>query len=346
MKKYYKLLALILAMALGLIACDSGNKGPSNSQNVSERVLTDTKDMDNQQMKMADENYQEESNVDQSYLIQNADMYFETLKYDDSKKALFEIINNSQGTIQYQNEFLMDGGYDSDANQELRELSLVARIPQADFNQTFEKLQDLPNASLQSASRGSEDVTRSVNDIEIRIKAVEDRLERLNDLLDKAEKIEEIVRIQTEIENAIVQRDQYLAEKANLKNEIDQATINITLRERYVLAQERNQNYSFSTRIANTFKQALVSTKWLLENIVLFLVAAFPLLMILLILYLFYRLVVKQFLKNYRMYHPKKEKKNKMLAGTENEENEKSETSIKQTLPLNETDEKSENIRK
>ncbi|MCR8969751.1 DUF4349 domain-containing protein [Facklamia sp. 7083-14-GEN3] len=313
MKKYHKLLLLLVALATSLVACENLDQSSSYSEDISEQTLNNTVSLENQQIKRANESYQEEVNADQVNLLQNADLYFETLKYDDAKQALFEVVENIQGSIQYQNEYLMDNGKTTNNKQELRELSLVARIPQADFNETLKKLQDLPDVLLRSASKGVEDVTRSVNDIEIRIEAVEERLDRLNDLLGQAEQIEEIVQIQTEIENAIIQRDQYLSEKSNLENQIEQATINITLSERYVLAEERNQNYSFTSRIANTFKEALVSTKWMLENLVLLLVAAIPLLIIWMAIYLLYRLLFKKLIDNYRKNHASKKKVNRML---------------------------------
>ncbi|MGF3195620.1 DUF4349 domain-containing protein [Facklamia sp. P13055] len=334
MKKYYKLLILVVAVTMSLVACENFNQSSFKSEKTPDQILNDSINLDNQQMRMTNETYQEEVAADQAYLIQKADLYFETLKYEEAKQALFEVIEKSKGSIHYQNEYLIDGGQFSDSEQELRELILTARIPQANFNQTVEKLQDLPAVSLQSSSRGSQDVTRSVNDIDIRLQAVEDRLDRLNALLDQAEKIEEIVQIQTEIENAIIQRDQYLAEQANLENQIEQATINITLSERYVLAEERNQNYSFIGRIANTFKEALISTKWMLENLVLLLVAALPFLMICLAIYLLYRLFFKKIADNYRKYYPQNEKENRMLNRAKHEQN------IKQNFHPSETDEK------
>ena len=285
MKRSIKVSAL-LGMSLLLVACNQDT--PKDKALVENAVVEDNR-AENQDtapsMNSAGESQTTEVDTNGQFMIYSASLDYEALEYDLAKEEILKQISAAKGQIQYQNEGQYEAGGMASSNSKLRDLSLTVRISQDKFASFFDQLQSLEHAEMTKASQGSEDVTKNVTDLDIRIKAVEDRIERLNELNKKADKVEDIMTIQTEIENAIVERDQYLAQQNQLTDQVDLSTITINLRETLTSAREENEKYSFGNRLSTTFKETLVNTRRLFEDSILVVIRLLPVLCLLLIIF-------------------------------------------------------------
>ncbi|MBG9986405.1 DUF4349 domain-containing protein [Facklamia sp. DSM 111018] len=326
MKRNIKISAL-LGLSLLLVACNQNT--PQDKASVENAVVEDNRseaqlaENTAPSMNSAEESQTTEVDTDGQYLIYSASLDYEALEYDLAKEEIVKQISAAQGKIQFQNEGQYEAGGMASSNSKLRELSLTVRIPQDKFASFFDQLQNLEQAEMTNASQGSEDVTKSVTDLDIRIQAVEDRIERLNELNKKADKIEDIMTIQTEIENGIVERDQYLAQQSQLTDQVDLSTVTINLRETLTSAREENEKYSFGNRLSTTFKETLVNTRRLFEDSVLFLIRILPVLCLLLIVFLIYWYLIRPIIK--ALFSNKKIKKTEKKVKPFNENNKEKE---------------------
>ena len=317
MKKMLRLISLSLVLIFSLVACgtETQNKTAQNySSSQSDQMLVEEANSD-QSVKSKKDKTESQTNTEtpsDRYLIYTASLEYETLEFQNSKETIYKIIQDHKGQIQYENENQLSSSYSKDKEAGLKNLDLQIRLPQVEFEKAYKALQDLESAKLLTSNQGSEDVTQSVTDLDIRIKAVEDRIDRLNELLKKAELVEDLIRLQQEIETAIVERDQYLAQKAHLEDQVAMSTINISLRERLVIEEASNVKYSFTDRVSRSFSQALVGTRRLLENIVIHLIDLIPLLVALLIGLLIYFILIRPIAKQIKLRQPTKVKENKM----------------------------------
>lgn len=250
-----------------------------------------------------------QSNEDVS-LIHTGEVSLQTIAYDEDKQNLLDIINKSNGSIQYQDEYQDVNQYSSNSTtHQLFNLYLTVRVPQEDFEVLLEQLTDGGVGELVGTSRGSEDVTRSVRDFEIRLDSIDARVERLNELLEQAENIADIIEIQNNLDSAILERDQILSEQDYLTDQVARSTINIRLREVMELDDGVTTQLSFWDELVRAISQTGYRAIDVLQQGVLSLIFILPYLLFIVILYLIYRWIIKPILKAVGLSNPLSRKK-------------------------------------
>lgn len=250
-----------------------------------------------------------QSNEDVS-LIHTGEVSLQTIAYDEDKQNLLDIINKSNGSIQYQDEYQDVNQYSSNSTtHQLFNLYLTVRVPQEDFEVLLEQLTDGGVGELVGTSRGSEDVTRSVRDFEIRLDSIDARVERLNELLEQAENIADIIEIQNNLDSAILERDQILSEQDYLTDQVARSTINIRLREVMELDDGVTTQLSFWDELVRAISQTGYRAIDVLQQGILSLIFILPYLLFIVILYLIYRWIIKPILKAVGLSNPLSRKK-------------------------------------
>lgn len=250
-----------------------------------------------------------QSNEDVS-LIHTGEVSLQTIAYDEDKQNLLDIINKSNGSIQYQDEYQDINQYSSNSTtKQLFNLYLTVRVPQEDFEVLLEQLTDGGVGELVGTSRGSEDVTRSVRDFEIRLDSIDARVERLNELLEQAENIADIIEIQNNLDSAILERDQILSEQDYLTDQVARSTINIRLREVMELDDGVTTQLSFWDELVRAISQTGYRAIDVLQQGILSLIFILPYLLFIVILYLIYRWIIKPILKAVGLSNPLSRKK-------------------------------------
>lgn len=246
-------------------------------------------------------------------LIHTADVSLQTITYEEDKANLLDILNNSSGSIQYQDEYQDTNNYSSNttADNQLFNFYLTIRVPQEDFEGLLKQLTDGEIGELVGTSRGSEDVTRSVQDFEIRLESIDARIERLNELLEQAENIPDIIEIQSSLDSAILERDQILSEQDYLKDQVARSTITIRLREVMELEDGVTSQRSFWDELVRALAQTGYRAIDVLQQGILSLIFILPYLLFIVILYLIYRWVVKPILKAVGLRNPFRRNKKK-----------------------------------
>lgn len=182
-------------------------------------------------LSVAQEEAIDSSSQTERSIIYNASVSYETISYAEAKEELQNILSNHQATIQYQDEYNRQYQPYGEGAKSLKQLYLVVRIDQERYLDLINQLENSEFATLIQSSKGSEDVTSLVRDLEIRIESVEARIDRLNELNEEADTVADLIEIETALQNAILERDQLLEQQSSLNEQVDLATINITLNE-------------------------------------------------------------------------------------------------------------------
>jgi hypothetical protein len=99
----------------------------------------------------------------------------------------------------------------------------------AEFDATVSEIKSL--GTLRSASVNSQDVTEEYVDLQAQKAALQLQLEQFNRIMVKADKIEDILKIQVEIGRVQVDLDRLEGRLRYLNNRIDLGTITVSLQE-------------------------------------------------------------------------------------------------------------------
>lgn len=153
----------------------------------------------------------------------------------------------------------------------------VLRIPSGRTEEFNAGVSEFGN--ITSQSKNGEDVTTQYYDTENRLKSLQIQQERLLALLEKAESLEDILKIETELTNVRTEIESLTTVLLKYDNLIDYTTVTVNLRQVKVYTEPVPE--TFGTKIAETFKDSLEFTKEVLEGITLGIIWLAPLLVFL-----------------------------------------------------------------
>ncbi len=101
-------------------------------------------------------------------------------------------------------------------------------IPIAQANNALDDLAKI--GVVKSLRINGEDVTDQATDLDIRLENLEKSRKRLLALLDKAGKVEEMVKVENEITRVTTELERLQAQRKNLKNRVDYVTMSVSFR--------------------------------------------------------------------------------------------------------------------
>ncbi|MRI86154.1 DUF4349 domain-containing protein [Aerococcaceae bacterium WS4759] len=316
-----KRITSILFAAMILTGCGT----QSNYSETSQSYNLDTAQVE---MERADVTEVGQETTDAQALIHTATVQMQTVTYDETKAALMALIEDSSAQVQYQDEYnqtYYDYATNTQSQDRLYTLALTLRIPQDDFDSLLTALTNGDIAEVTSTSRGSQDVTTSVRDLDIRVESLNARIERLTELLNEAESITDIIEIQNSLDEAIVERDQLLAEQQYLNDQVSRSTITVSLKEVLELGDGVTRQRSFWDELVKALSETGYRAIDVLQQGILTLVFLLPYLLFLVILYLIYRWLIKPILKAIGLKNPFKRKNKEKTANQVVKTNDKEE---------------------
>jgi len=224
-----------------------------------------------------DQSY-EESGRDGSIgdkIIGTYSMNFETLEFSETITDLEALVTKYEGYIQNSeiyNQSSSDGRIYKFARHTLR-------IPKEEvmaFNTELKLI-----AHMVSENSSVQNVTRYYNDTEARLETLEAQRKRLNELYEQAERIEDIINIESKLNDIIYQIESLKGELQYLDQEIDYSTVTTYVQEVSKLTTGESIQAPFSERISNAlsdsvyfFQEAMISFFIVLIYLVPFLIIA------------------------------------------------------------------------
>jgi anti-sigma factor RsiW len=156
-------------------------------------------------------------------VIKRASLQVETPQgqFDDASRQVMFIVEAAGG-------FIQDSSVFTDAEQK-RTASFAIRIPADSFTKTLGQIEAL--GKVQGRSMGTQDVTDQFIDLEAYISSREVQQARLRELLGKAKTVDEILRIENELNRLRYEIDSMKGRIRYLKNAVAMSSINLSLRE-------------------------------------------------------------------------------------------------------------------
>lgn len=149
-----------------------------------------------------------------------------SLSHDDvaeARRDVQRITDTHRGTIGEEET-------ESDTDGEAEYARMVLRVPVAEFGDTIAALEEVGH--LVSSSRTSEDVTTQVIDTNVRVRAQEASLKRVEALLARAEKLQQIVWIESQLTERRAELDSLRRQQAWLKDQTSLSTITVDISRR------------------------------------------------------------------------------------------------------------------
>ena len=139
-------------------------------------------------------------------------------------------------------------GFVAESRSRERAGALTVRVPSARFDETLSAIRDLGTVDVESL-RGR-DVTAEYVDLRARLRIEKSRREVLLRLMDRAESIEQTIRVRNALDEAQLRIEQIQGQLRLLNDQTSFATITVDLREEGVAAEVEAAN------IPNAFERA------------------------------------------------------------------------------------------
>lgn len=185
------------------------------------------------------------------------------------------------------------GGYteNSSLSKEAGYASAVVsvRVPVANYEQALDQVSKLGREVARSSS--DQDVGGQLVDLDARIKNLQREEETLQLLFDKAQNIEDILRVEPKLFEIRQQIEQLQAQKSFTTQQAALSTINVSLDQYIPENSSTGENHEEKSTLAKAFDTAIRALLNLLGGLLIVLVVALPLALIAWILWKLYRRV-------------------------------------------------------
>ncbi|KRA31268.1 MULTISPECIES: DUF4349 domain-containing protein [unclassified Nocardioides] len=151
-------------------------------------------------------------------VISTGTVSLEAKDVGDARTEVRKVIDKYQGTLAEQETTTGEKG-------EVTSARLVFRVPSARFADATLDLEGI--ATLTSSTSSGQDVSTEVVDVEARIRAQRKSVSRIEALLARAESLEQIVTIESQLSSRQAELDALLARQTYLADQTSQSTINV-----------------------------------------------------------------------------------------------------------------------
>ena len=185
-------------------------------------------------------------------LIKNGNFTIETLEYEKTIDAIEDLITYVGGYVQSSN-VTGTGAIASGYNQ-MRRATYTVRLPANDFD-SFEDGLAACGGSILSRNVYVDEVTDYYYDTAAHLSSLQVQEDQLTELMKKAEKLEVIIQLQSELANVRYQIESLQGTLRRLDNQVAYSTVTITIKEVYESTVIQAPPKTLGQRISYTFNQ-------------------------------------------------------------------------------------------
>lgn len=233
---------------------DEMNVAPPPSTTVSEfnkkseapGVISDNKDMNETTVSPTSDKIEDNKEIVEkvpSKIIKTANIKYQVKKYEDSRKKILSLVQQTGAYVQSENQTSSDKSIDN---------TIVIRIKSDGFDNLVEKLLE-ESIYTDSKSIVADDVTEQFVDIQSRVKSKKEVELQYLILLKKANTINEILQVQQYIRTIREEIDSYEGRLKYMSDRAAYSTINLTFYEKIPFTIAPSPENSFLYRIGNAF---------------------------------------------------------------------------------------------
>lgn len=225
-----------------------------------------------------------------SYSVETTDM---TALIDSIQTKLVELggyIENSQvsgGNARYDDGYYLDSEgrtqYDSSytpsyaGRLSYNYATYTIRIPAEKLDEFANEIESTSNVTSQSTT--TEDITSSYVDTDSRRKSLEEELETLEAMAKKAETVDEMIQIQSQISDVWYNLENIQSQLKVMDQRVAYSTVNLDITEVTVLSNVDSNTLSWTDRIANGFKSSCENVVYAVQEGFINLVSNLPMIL-------------------------------------------------------------------
>jgi len=273
-KKNTKNLALVLLViiALLLFGCSSKedsyeNEAPMEAKEEAQVGFSNSDLEDNAQSP--------EQAVDgrsQRKIIKNGDISLETESFDETTNGIVDLTAEVGGYIENSNITGKSVTYEGSVQN--RTAHFVLRIPEERFEEVLLLFNTLGNITHISSS--GEDITSKYFDNEARLKSLEIQEERLLEILKKAEKIEDIIKLEQELSDIRYKIENKTGTLKKWDNMVSYGTLAVHVHEVQVISETKEPPVTFMDEVVYNFKDSVKVVMELLKGLFIAIIYMIP----------------------------------------------------------------------
>lgn len=217
--------------------------------------------------------------LDNRKIIETANLIIEVKDIKNIDQFINTVINNYNGYISNSRSWI---------NNKKRHYSEYRlKIPAASFNKALTAIKTVEKGELISDSVSARDVTEDYMDLEIRLKNLKSQEEKYRQLLDKAANVEEILKIENELNRLRTEIERYQGRKKYLDNQINYSTITVEFRQPEPIS-------SGTSGIIKTIRNALNTMLEQFYQIIILTGTLIPYLILVILVYFIYKKIIRR----------------------------------------------------
>ena len=210
--------------------------------------------------------------IDPSHkIIYSGEVIMETLEFDDTTEMIQDYVNRLGGYAE--SSYIEGRRITQTARENRRTASFTFRVPQLQFNRFREGLREYGN--IVSSSTHGENITDRYFDHEARLTSLRTQEDRLLNLLERADNIEDILRIESELSSLRYQVESLTGTLQKWDNLVQFATLRVEIREVDEITPDPEM-ISWGTEIGTAFRNSVLAVIDTLQNLVILFISALP----------------------------------------------------------------------
>ncbi len=217
-------------------------------------------------------------------IIRTASLTIQTQTFEDSLNALKAACEEQGGWLEYASE-------DLNSYTGLRTAYLTLRIPQDGLDVYLDETAALGRVT--SRSESATDVTASYQDTQTRLDTQLALMERLKALINESGDLSDLLALESQIADTQYQIDALQSSLNRTDRQVTYSTVSVTLREEKAV-ELTDSTVSFGKRILSAITVGFDALVEFLQDMVVFLVAALPFIIIVAVMVIIIRIIRKR----------------------------------------------------
>lgn len=209
-------------------------------------------------------------------LIRNVDLSLETREFDKAVEEINALVSRLGGYIEYSD--ISGRSLDYRGDYYRRSANFVARIPAEKLGEATGSIEEICNVT--SRSESVNDITDTYYDVDGRLRTLRVEEERLLALLEKAEKLEDMLTIESHLSNVRYQIESLTGQLNRYDSQVNYSTVSMYLQEVVEYTEKQVEPIGFGQRIGQSFKNSLSFIAEFGEGLVITLVTVLPFLLV------------------------------------------------------------------
>ncbi len=232
------------------------------------------------------DDYEEPENYEPDKIITTVYIEMQTQDFLPTTNKLEALISKYKGYVESSNISYNDYIYSSG----LKYSDYSIRIPRESLDEFIHEVIEIGN--IISQNKNKEDISKLYRDTESRLRVLETKEERILALLEKADKMEDIIKLENQLSDLIYEKESYTQNLQNMDDQVNYSTLHLSLNEVEKLSSGANTKTSFIEKLKLAFSDSFYFFTRNIGDLIIGLVYGLPYILIIsIIVYIIYRLV-------------------------------------------------------